>query len=199
MVWHCLPDSRVCPDLDIEQDKGSKGSSLGYDSWQTPKRRNKGKGKRNNRYDDCTENALTFQNCFDALAEDNDTYQESENFAPAICKSKYNEYDAPSNCTSDIGCNGLSAGSSQDNIDCTALPIIRVDENATTIEIFTYGAAEKDKHNKILSFHCDVRRFADPGAGRLKLHDGRHCDILGRIIGHPCFDDWIANMRERLT
>eukprot|EP00930_Biecheleria_cincta_P036495 TRINITY_DN25018_c0_g1_i1.p1 TRINITY_DN25018_c0_g1~~TRINITY_DN25018_c0_g1_i1.p1 ORF type:complete len:380 (-),score=58.17 TRINITY_DN25018_c0_g1_i1:49-1188(-) len=46
---------------------------------------------------------------------------------------------------------------------------------------------------------CDMRDFRDPGAGELRYHDGRHHEIIRRMMQHQKFTEWLEWMKAKVS
>jgi len=62
-------------------------------------------------------------------------------------------------------------------------------------DIETYGFRHLAAPVEGVDLQVDVRRFRDPAVGPLVEHDGRHPEIMTRLVQHRDFPDFIARVR----
>lgn len=74
-----------------------------------------------------------------------------------------------------------------------------VDQEEVRIVVMTCGLRDLQQCEEEANFCVDMRSFYDPGCGPLKKHDGRHHEIIRRMVHHHLFMDLISDLRTRLA
>ncbi|CAE7250330.1 rpfC [Symbiodinium pilosum] len=85
-------------------------------------------------------------------------------------------------------------------LSCDDLESLELDKSQVSFQIVTCGKDRFNKHHmQEQAIVFDVRDFHDPGAGELKFHDGRHDEIISRILRHSAFPELMVSMRRRIV
>ena len=64
--------------------------------------------------------------------------------------------------------------------------------------ITTCGLADRERCEAEGGLVIDMRSFYDPACGPLKRFDGRHYEIIRRLVHHYLFPELVSNLRQHL-
>eukprot|EP00435_Cladocopium_sp_Y103_P040554 s2415_g11.t1 len=75
---------------------------------------------------------------------------------------------------------------------------LQIDRKEVQIDVLTCGLRDRERCEEEAHFVVDMRSFYDPGCGPLKRHDGRHNEIIRRMVHHHLFTDLVRDLRQQL-
>lgn len=75
---------------------------------------------------------------------------------------------------------------------------LQMDRREVQVDVLTCGLRDREKCEEEAHFVVDMRSFYDPGCGPLKRHDGRHNEIIRRMVHHHLFTDLVSDLRTQL-
>ena len=68
----------------------------------------------------------------------------------------------------------------------------------TRLKVITFGVKSCSVDEWSVDAAVDVRPFQDPGAGSLRDHDGRHPEIIFRLMQHSLFPAFLCELKQEI-